>query len=518
VRSPDEVVCDVPVRFRMRASLLGAALAATLALPAGAHADGGALQCEASAVRVQAGAAPAVEPATANRGAPHCRTASAALGASGLLPAPLSAPALTARTALEGPDGQVALQRATATGEVTGLRVAALADLPLPALEIPDAVGVVSLPLPPPLDAPIALRPALRALVTAPAVDAVRAEIVTASATARCTTWGPQLEGSSRVGGLTVLGQPVSEGQDMPVTIDTAAIDPSDIDLSLVQLPPGVSLDLVRAPLQAVLETLPDVAVPDVVAHVSVRLNHQERTADRLTQRALGLKIGVGGQTLLDLTAGEAAAGAAGPGCTTPAELELACTKRRLVLVDVLERGGRVRLVGVADRALAGRTVDLRLVPLDARDRARVVARVKVGADGWFRASAPLPPRRIRATNDARYMAVAGAERSLRLKLRRRMTLTGVTSRAGRVTISGRLSAPLGRPASVIVVKRRLSCRRMEVAARVRPSSTGGFRVTVPAPQGVLAAVYRLETSVPKTTRNPKRFPTYTLPRSVTLT
>jgi hypothetical protein len=257
VRSPDEVVCDVPVRFRMRASLLGAALAATLALPAGAHADGGALQCEASAVRVQAGAAPAVEPATANRGAPHCRTASAALGASGLLPAPLSASALTARTALEGPDGQVALQRATATGEVTGLRVAALADLPLPALEIPDAVGVVSLPLPPPLDAPIDLRPALRALVTAPAVDAVRAEIVTASATARCTTWGPQLEGSSRVGGLTVLGQPVSEGQDMPVTIDTAAIDPSDIDLSLVQLPPGVSLDLVRAPLQAVLERFP---------------------------------------------------------------------------------------------------------------------------------------------------------------------------------------------------------------------------------------------------------------------
>jgi len=387
----------------------------------------------------------------------------------------------------------------------------------LPALEIPDAVGVVSLPLPPPLDAPIDLRPALRALIAAPAADAVRAEIVTASASARCTSAGPQLEGSSRVGGLSVFGQPVSEGDDMPLTIDTAAVDPSDIDLRLVELPPGVSLDLVRAPLQAHLDTLPDVAVPDVPAHVSVRLNDQERSADRLTQRALSVKIAVGGRTLLDLTAGEAAAGAAGPGRTTPAELELACTKRRLVLVDVLERSGRVRLLGVADRTLAGRTADVRLVPLDARDRGRVVARAKVGADGWFRASAPLPPKRVRATNDARYMAVAGAERSLRLKLSRRMALTRVSSGAGRVTISGRISAPLGRPAREIVVKRRLSCRRMEVAARVRPSRTGAFRVTLPAPTGVLAAVYRLETSVPKTTRNLKVFPTYTLPRSVTV-
>jgi hypothetical protein len=508
----------VPVTTRLLATLVGAALAAALTLPVRAHADGGrALQCEASALRVQLGSAQAVEPAAANRGAPGCRTASAPLGAPAALPAPLSAPGLAARTALEGAGGQVARQRASAAGEVTGLRVAALPGLPLPAPEIPDAVGVVSLPLPPPLNGPIDLRPALSALVAAPAVDAVRADVAAASASARCTATGPQLQGSSRVSGLTVFGRPATEGEDRPLTIETPAIDPSDIDLSLVQLPAGVDVDAVRAPLQALLDALPDVAVPDIAATVSVRLNHQERTADRLTQRALAVTIAVAGRTLLDLTAGEAAAGAAGPRCATPAQLELECAKRRLVLVDVLERGGRVRLLGVADRALAGRTADLRLVPLDARDRGRVVARARIGADGWFRASAPLPPGRVRATNNARYMAVAGSERSLRLKLRRRMTLTGVTGRGGRVTISGRISAPLGHPAREIVVKRRLSCRRMEVAARVRPSSTGSFRVTVPAPEGVLAAVYRLETWVPKTTRNPKLFPTYTLPRSVTV-
>jgi hypothetical protein len=41
--------------------------------------------------------------------------------------------------------------------------------------------------------------------------------------------------------------------------------------------------------------------------------------------------------------------------------------------------------------------------------------------------------------------------------------------------------------------------------------------VTTPAPPTGQAAVYRLQTSVPRSARSPKLFPTFTLPRAVEL-
>jgi hypothetical protein len=135
--------------------------------------------------------------------------------------------------------------------------------------------------------------------------------------------------------------------------------------------------------------------------------------------------------------------------------------------------GGRVHLVGVADRRLVGRTVDVRFVTLRPGDRGTRVARARVGRDGFFRTTAPLPPRKVRGTNRARYQAVLGRERSLRLKLVRRMALTGVRSANGRVTISGRVTRPLATPARTIVVKRRVSCTRTVVVTRNVPSGDG---------------------------------------------
>jgi len=42
--------------------------------------------------------------------------------------------------------------------------------------------------------------------------------------------------------------------------------------------------------------------------------------------------------------------------------------------------------------------------------------------------------------------------------------------------------------------------------------------VTVQAPKGELAVVYRLSTRVRRSTTNRKPFPTYTLPRAISLT
>lgn len=194
----------------------------------------------------------------------------------------------------------------------------------------------------------------------------------------------------------------------------------------------------------------------------------------------------------------------------SPSEAALACTSRRLALIDVVSQGGRVKLFGAADRRLVGKTVR---VVLSATGR--VVARPRVRADGTFSAFAPLPDRSIRNTNGARYQALIGTERSLRLKLTRRMTVGSITSRAGAVTVTGRIARPLGR-SQTITLQRRLSCTRYEPLARFKASSDGRFTITVAAPDRELA-IYRLSTMVRATTSSPKLFPTFTLPRAANL-
>jgi hypothetical protein len=176
----------------------------------------------------------------------------------------------------------------------------------------------------------------------------------------------------------------------------------------------------------------------------------------------------------------------------------------------VLRHGKRVRILGVADRKLAGKRVSIRFTATGRR-----VASAVVNRSGTFRTTAPLPPRRLRTTNAARYQAVLGHEKSLRLKLVRRMIVQSVRSRSGKVTIRGRVTMPLGKPAKRIAVVRRVSCKHSVVVKRIKPRRNGRFTVTVSAPPKTQAAVYRLSTKVRKNTRNPKLFPTFTLPRAV---
>jgi hypothetical protein len=171
--------------------------------------------------------------------------------------------------------------------------------------------------------------------------------------------------------------------------------------------------------------------------------------------------------------------------------------------------------MGVADRRLIGRTVDIRFATLRRNSRGRRVARVRIGRNGVFRTTAPLPPLSLRRSNRARYQAVLGRERSLGLKLVRRMVVTSVRGARGRVTVTGRVIGPLADPVAPVVVRRRVSCSRTVAVRRVRPNRAGRFRVTLAGPPRTLAATYRSETKVRRTSTNPKLFPTFTLPRSV---
>jgi hypothetical protein len=189
----------------------------------------------------------------------------------------------------------------------------------------------------------------------------------------------------------------------------------------------------------------------------------------------------------------------------------LECTTRRLVLADVIP-GRRVRLLGYADSRYIGRQVDIYFLGTGRR-----VARPVVRRDGSFEATAPLPPRGMRATDRARYQARIGGERSLRLKLLRRMRVFSVRAYAGRVTISGRVVPPLGRPRRLIEVRRRISCGEWQVVKRIRPTLTGHFRTTVAGPPSRRAATYRFTTRVRASARGKSRktFQTFTLPRFV---
>jgi hypothetical protein len=548
-----------------KAGAAGALALTALALAPASGQAAPSFTCESSALRATLAGQAAIEPSTTGRGA-ACATGAA--GPALALPPLLSASALTATTAFDA--GGL---RAGATGGVAGLHVGVgglLPALQLPTEEFIAALPPVSIPLPPALVTTLRLLvPAFPSALSLDLRDAVRAAlpggrlaagdvlgagVLRSTVAAGCAAGVPSLTGSSEIVGLQALGQPVTLVDGVATQaltlLDTADIDLSTIDLSKVSI--TTSLNGLTAPLLATLQgligpalaALPPIRIPATIAQLKVSAPEQTVVGGDLTQRALHATLTLAGQPLLDVVAGEAKAGRAGAcppvddgpteaqGTDTPAPAPavaakraaapvaslsasdqlLACTDRKLVLLDVLPSGSKVKIKGAADRGLVGRSVRIRL-----RATGRVVATAKVGKDGFFTTTAALPSRAIRASNAARYRAELGKAVSLPLKLHRRMTLTRLTATGGSVTLAGRVELPLSDPVDPIRLVRRVSCHKTVLVKRFRPAADGTFAVKVAAPKGATAAVYRLATSVRKTVANPKRYPTFTLPAGIDL-
>jgi hypothetical protein len=215
-------------------------------------------------------------------------------------------------------------------------------------------------------------------------------------------------------------------------------------------------------------------------------------------------------------TSGNTPGGSSTPGiASTPQaieELELGCSKRSLVLNDVLIHGDRVELEGSAAKSLDGKKVK---IVFDGRGKA--VASATVGANGEFSTTAPLPPARLRDSNSARYTAESGAERSLDLKLTRRLSLEPPSFSHGTVTLVGQVLPPLTKPVAKIAVQQELECGKTTVVAHVTPSASGHFRIAVQVPAAAKAGLYRLSSSVRENTRSKRGFATYSLPLPVIL-
>ena len=534
-----------PAARRTGLLLAAGALLASAGLPSAASAAE--LNCDASAFRGTVLTAPAIEPVTANRNQPTCKPATAGLSTAAL-PLPLTAAAVVAQTAVGTPSGPG--QRASASGGIADLSIRALPELPiaLPIGSIPPvppvtvtlvpatpAVGPI--PAVPATTATVDVQAAIRALLPngkLPNADLLRLTVGAAFAEAKCVNGATQLTGSSQVAGLSVLGRSVPTDRvvdESLALIDTASVDPSKALENLSQFvtltgPASVGVVQVNAAVLAavrpIVAALPKITIPATLARVKVTPSSQVRSGNRLTQQALRVEVSIAGQNVADLVVGEASVTGANLECApapvtkvapvTATQLSLQCTTRRLVLTDVLRSGSRVALVGAADKRFVGRRVGIVFSATG-----RQVATAIVRRDGSFATRAPLPPRAIRSTNRARYIARIGKEKSLDLKLERRMFVSSARTSNGRVTIKGRVTRPLGSPVQTITLVRRVSCKKTEVVKRFKPTRTGSFRVNVAAPPRQQAAVYRLGTRVRKTLRNPKLFPTFTLPRAVEL-
>jgi hypothetical protein len=473
-----------------------------IVLPASASAQG--FTCEASALAVTLGPSPRTEPVTANQGADTCKKASAG-GTAPASPLPVTGSLLSASTDLQPATGSPSAQTATAAAGAGELRIAGL-PIPIPPPDLSALPGAQSIPGVGTID----VRAVVQSLLPTFDGDLVNLRALRAEASARCVSGAPLLTGTSSVAGIAVLGTELPVDRITSRTIDltdSTSIDPSNLSPAQLGVP-GADVTV----LQPILDALPPISVPAAVARVRVEPGRKTVAGGRLTQHALDVTITLGGQSVLDLTVGEATVGATNVNCGGVADLALQCTSRRIVLIDVVRSGGKVRLLGAASRRFAGKRVRIRFT-----GTGRVVARPRVRTSGLFRATAPLPRARLRATNRARYRAEISKQRSLRLKLVRRMLVSSTSVRSRKVTIAGRIVPPLGAPVQQVVVKRRLSCGRYRVVKRFTPPAGGAFRVTLAGPPSRQAAVYRLQTRVRKFSSNPKLFPTFTLPRYVDL-
>jgi hypothetical protein len=201
-----------------------------------------------------------------------------------------------------------------------------------------------------------------------------------------------------------------------------------------------------------------------------------------------------------------------------PTQRGVGCVANSLVLTDVFPLAGRTRLLGVAPQAAMGKRVTI----LSAWNH-KIVARPVVGADLTFAATVALPPRALRLTNKARYVAELGATRSLALKFARRMYTTAITTAGPTISFSGTITPPLSKPVSSVVIRASPTCSAIAsatIVATVKPSPSGAFKASFRLPAGFANAhaVYlRAQTTVQKTKTNRKPFPTFTLIRGIVL-
>lgn len=537
-----------------RKTLTSAAAAAALVGALAAASPAAAYTCSASAVSGTV-LGQTVEPVVAG-GASGCENDSATLSA---LPAPLAGLA-GAHTQLVGPADDPREQKAGSMASVENLQVGALRSLPLdlPEVQIPAGLGALEVPLPAslsllglPSKITVDALPAVEALVpvrSLPDVPLAAVRSLRSVVGAQCLDGLPNLAGQALVDGLRGLGEdlPVDQATERVVTLlDELTIPLSRADVGKIVLPGGLSFDnpltgaALRTAVEGVLGALPPVVVPGLDGTVKITPAEQIRTDGAIEQRALRMTISAAGQQVADLVMGIARVatdalscgraavapqvlGAHGiaeeapsqapvpPGIAPATQLAVSCMDSRVGLINIRDKGDHVWVIGAADKRLVGRKV--RIV---SAWNGRTVKTTWVRESGYFKTRAPMPREGIRFSNDTRYVAKVAGEVSNALKLHREMRWTKIEKTGRRVTLHGRIFAPLdkGEP---INIRQYVNCDERKIVAKAHPRPDGTFTVTVTAPKNMNAVSYLAYTEVFNDMRH-KKFPTFTLQGYVSL-
>lgn len=192
------------------------------------------------------------------------------------------------------------------------------------------------------------------------------------------------------------------------------------------------------------------------------------------------------------------------------AAFALQCTGAKVRLLDVRRSQGKTYLRGVAAEEYIGKQVNLYL-----RSTKQKVATVTVEADGLFSTRVPLPPKGYRNKNAARYFARVDGASSKRLKFARFVNATKVSSpSAGMVSFAGHVESKSHRKV-LVTIKERKTCTSYRTVAKVRTDRNGNFKASFAAVGDKKLVVYRAQTTIKKTPKAKRTFPTYSLPRIV---
>jgi streptogramin lyase len=194
------------------------------------------------------------------------------------------------------------------------------------------------------------------------------------------------------------------------------------------------------------------------------------------------------------------------------------CVPNKLMLTDVFPLGGKTQMLGVAPAAAVGKRVSI-----VSSWNGKTVAKATVLPDLSFRASAPLPPRALRFTNRAHYVARLGSAHDAGLKFARRMYATSITAAGRAISFAGLITPPLAKPLQTVTIRASASCsaiRAGTIVATVTPKSNGAYTATVQLPaalQNAPAVYLQAETRVRQNRASKKTFPSFTLIRGVKL-
>jgi hypothetical protein len=361
-------------------------------------------------------------------------------------------------------------------------------------------------------------------------------------ATTKCVAGKPVLSGMSELAGLQVLGQNIPldpvvnqalnllnteqlDQLNLATTINSLltnletslglqALSTGPLGPTVTQLETALD-NLLNSTVQPLLTNLLTAAQPLInsIIDITVQPDVQTKTATQLTQTALHLNVTLLGQSIVDLTLGQARVSNNSVQCVSPVvQQELACTTRKLTLIDVLQHGNQTYVTGAAQPSLIGKKVGIFFT-----HTGKEVGTATVEKSGRFHTLVPLPPANLRMSNSARYYAKYGQQKTLKLKFSRRMHVTKLTAKGGQVTISGTVTQPLLNPVRKIVIQRRISCTKTVNVKTIAGNNSGTFSATLPAPPGSQAGVYRAMTFVRQNTHSTKPFPTFTLPGYVEL-